>query len=75
MSEKKLQTKKEFDECKKNISRYLKEAIDNLKLAKKECQELVCANRENLIGKGIQEEIYRLQEIEVNYLKPLNKDE
>ena len=75
MSEKKLQTKKEFDECKENISRYLKEAVDNLKLAKKECQKLVYANRENLIGKEIQEEIYRLQEIEVNYLEPLNKYE
>ena len=74
MSEKKSQTKKEFDECKENISRYLKEAIDNLKLAKKECQKLVCAERENLIGKEIQEETYRLWEIEVNYLKPLNKD-
>jgi len=75
MSEKKLQTQKEFDECKENISRYLKEAIDNLKLTKKECQKLVCAEGENLIGIEIQEEIYRLQEIEVNCLEPLNMDE
>ena len=71
----KLQTQKEFDECKENISRYLKKAVDNLKQAKKEYQKLACTEPKNLLGIEIQEEIYRLQEIEVNSLEPLNKDE
>ena len=73
MGELKLQSQEEFEKCKKKIKGHFKEAIKSLKMAQKECQKLVSAKWQHLIGKEIKEEIYRIQEIEVNYLEPLNR--